>query len=139
LVKKWSQDPLFVVTRSWFLSILIQFSENSIGHVFHLFELIFSVVTSFVLLSKVKYQKNKIKKSKFSKKNNDSPKNRKKRGAKEEQYLEEHIEDTKVSCVSVCCLVPCLCCCLHPPYLFFSHLSPCYPPYFCHTPVLATL
>ena len=48
LVKKWSQDPRFVVTR--FLSILIQFSENSTGHVFHLFELIFSVVTSFVLL-----------------------------------------------------------------------------------------
>ena len=52
LVKKWSQDPLFVVTR--FLSILSTFSENSTGHVFHLFKLIFSMVTSFVLLSKGK-------------------------------------------------------------------------------------
>ena len=43
LVKKWSQDPLFVVTR--FLSILNKFSKNSTGHVFHLFKLIFSVVT----------------------------------------------------------------------------------------------
>ena len=64
----------------------------------------------------------------------DSPKNRKKARAKEEQYLEEHIEKTKVSCDSVCFLIPCLCCCFHPPYLFFIHLSPCYPPYFCHTP-----
>ena len=55
LVKKWSQDPLFVVTR--FLSILSKFSENSTGHVFHLFKLIFSVVTSFVLLSKGKISK----------------------------------------------------------------------------------
>ena len=55
LVKKWSQDPLFVVTR--FLSILSKFSENSTGHVFHLFKLIFSVVTSFVLLSKGKIKK----------------------------------------------------------------------------------
>ena len=52
LVKKWSQDPLFVVTR--FLSNLSKFSENSIGHVFHLFKLIFYGVTSFVLLSKGK-------------------------------------------------------------------------------------
>ena len=50
------------------------------------------------------------------------------------QYLEEHIEKAKVSYVSMCCLVPCLCCCFHPPYLFFIHLSPFYPPYFCHTP-----
>ena len=35
LVKKWSQDHLFVVTR--FLSILCKFSENSTGHVLHLF------------------------------------------------------------------------------------------------------
>ena len=52
LVKKWSQDPLFVVTR--FLLNLSKFSENSIGHVFHLFKLIFYGVTSFVLLSKGK-------------------------------------------------------------------------------------
>ena len=134
LVKKWSQDPLFVVTR--FLSILSKFSKNSTGHVFHLFELIFSVVTSFVLLSKGKISKNKIEKSKFPKKTTTAQKIEKKRGAKEKQYLEEHIEKTKVSCVSVCYLVPCLCCCFHPPYLFFTHLSPCYPPYLlvCYTP-----
>ena len=34
LVQKWSQDPLFVVTR--FLSILSKSSKNSTGHVFHL-------------------------------------------------------------------------------------------------------
>ena len=55
LVKKRSQDPLFMVTR--FLSILSKSSENSTGHVFHLFLLIFSVVTSFVLLSKGKISK----------------------------------------------------------------------------------
>ena len=52
LVKKWSQDSLFVVTRS--LSISSTSSGNSTGHVFHLFKLIFSVVTSFVLLSEEK-------------------------------------------------------------------------------------
>ena len=51
-----------------------------------------------------------------------------------EQYLKEHIEKAKVSYVSVCCLIPCLCYCCYPPYLFFTHLSPCYPSYFCHTP-----
>ena len=66
LVKKWSQDPLFVVTR--FLSILSKFSENSTGHVLYLFELIFSMVTSFVLLSEENISKNKIKKLKFPKK-----------------------------------------------------------------------
>ena len=55
LVKKWSQDPLFVVTR--FLSILSKSFENSAGHIFHLFKLIFSVVTSFVLLSRGKISK----------------------------------------------------------------------------------
>ena len=88
LVKNWSQDHLFVVT-SFFL-ILSMSSEISTGHVFHLFELIFSVVTSFVLLSEGKISKNKIKSQNFPK-NNDSPKNRKK-GTKEEQYLKEHIE-----------------------------------------------
>ena len=66
LVKKWSQDSLFVVTR--FLSILSKFSEYSTGHVFHLFKLIFYGVTSFVLLSKGKYQINKIKSQNFPKK-----------------------------------------------------------------------
>ena len=72
LVKKWSQDPLFVVTR--FLLILSTSSKISTGHAFNLFKLIFFVVTSFVLLSEEKYQKNKKKKLKFLKKNNDSPK-----------------------------------------------------------------
>ena len=49
LAKNWSQDPLFVVTN--FLSILGTSSQFSTGHAFHLFKLIFSVVTSFVLLS----------------------------------------------------------------------------------------
>ena len=55
LVKKWSQYPLFVVTR--FVSILSKFSENSTGRVFYLFKLIFFVVTSFVLLSEEKISK----------------------------------------------------------------------------------
>ena len=50
--KNWSQDPLFVFTS--FLSILSTSSEFSTGHAFHLFKLIFSVVTSFVLLSEEK-------------------------------------------------------------------------------------
>ena len=79
LVINWSQDPLFMVTS--FLSFLSMSSEISTGHGFHLFGLIFSVVTSFVLLSEGKISKN-----------NDSPKIEKKRGAKVEQYLEEHIE-----------------------------------------------
>ena len=49
LVKNWSQDPLFVVTS--FLSIFSMSSEISTGHAFHLFKLILSMVSSFVLLS----------------------------------------------------------------------------------------
>ena len=49
LAKNLSQDPLFVVIG--FLSILSTSSEFSIGHAFHLFELVFFVVTSFMLLS----------------------------------------------------------------------------------------
>ena len=52
LAKNWSQDPIFVVTS--FLSILSMSSKFFIGHVFHLFKLVFSVVTSFVLLSEEK-------------------------------------------------------------------------------------
>ena len=52
LAKNRSQDPLFVVTS--FLSILSKSSEFSTGHAFHLFKLIFSMVTSFVLLSEEK-------------------------------------------------------------------------------------
>ena len=55
LGKNWSQVPLFVVTS--FLLILSTSSEFSTGHTFHLFKLIFSVVSSFVLLSEEKYQK----------------------------------------------------------------------------------
>ena len=55
LAKNWSQDPIFVVTR--FLSILSTCSEFSTGHAFHQFKLIFSMVTSFMLLSKGKISK----------------------------------------------------------------------------------
>ena len=48
-------------------------SEFSIGHAFDLFKLIFSVVTSFVLLSEEKYQKIE-RKSQRNPKNNNSPK-----------------------------------------------------------------
>ena len=56
LAKNRSQDPLFMVT--CFLSILSMTSEFSTGHTFHLFNLIFFVVTSFVLLSEEKISKN---------------------------------------------------------------------------------
>ena len=72
LVKKASQDHLFMVTR--FLSSLSTSSENSTGYVFYLFKLIFSVVTSFVLLSEEKISKKEKEKVKNSQKNNDSPK-----------------------------------------------------------------
>jgi hypothetical protein len=55
LAKNWSQDPLFLVTS--FSSILDPSSKFSTGHVFHLFKLKFSVVTSFVLLSEEKISK----------------------------------------------------------------------------------
>ena len=55
LAKNWSQDPIFVVTS--FLSILSTSSEFSTGHAFHLFKLIFSMVTSFLLLSEEKMSK----------------------------------------------------------------------------------
>ena len=55
LTKNWSQAPIFVVTS--FLSILSMFSEFSTGHGFHLFKLLFFVVTSLVLLSEEKISK----------------------------------------------------------------------------------
>ena len=55
LAKNWSQVPLFIVTS--FLLILSMSSKFSTGHAFHLFKLIFSVVTSFVLLSEEKISK----------------------------------------------------------------------------------
>ena len=65
LAKNWSEDPIFVVTS--FLSILSMSSEFSTGYAFHLFKLIFSMVSSFVLLREEKISK-KIKKSKNPKK-----------------------------------------------------------------------
>ena len=53
--KNWSQDPFFGVIS--FLSILSTSSEFSTGHAYHLFKLIFSMVTSFVLLSEEKISK----------------------------------------------------------------------------------
>jgi hypothetical protein len=76
LAKNWSQDPFFVVTS--FLSILCSIFEFSTGHAFHLFKLIFSVVTSFVLLSE-KNQKTLKEKVKEYQKNNDVPKIEKKK------------------------------------------------------------
>ena len=55
LAKNWAQDPLFVVTN--FLSILSMTSEFSTSHAFHLFKLIFSMVTTFVLLGEEKISK----------------------------------------------------------------------------------
>ena len=64
--KNWSQDPIFMLTS--LLSILSTSSEFSTGHAYHLFKFIFSMVTSFVLLSEEKISKNKKKKSKNPKK-----------------------------------------------------------------------
>ena len=50
--KNWSQDPIFILTS--FLSILSTSSEFSIGHAYHLLKLIFSMVTSFVILTEEK-------------------------------------------------------------------------------------
>ena len=75
LAKNWSRDPLFMVTS--FLPILSTSFEFSIGHAFHLFKLIFSVVTTFVLLSEKNIKKIK-RKSQRIQKNNDSTKIEKK-------------------------------------------------------------
>ena len=55
LAKNRSQDPIFVVTI--FLSNLSTSSEFSTGHAFHLFKLIFSMVTTFMLLGEEKISK----------------------------------------------------------------------------------
>ena len=65
LAKNLSQDPIFVVTS--FLLILSTSSEFSTGHAYRWFKLIFSMVSSFVLLREEKISK-KIKKSKNPKK-----------------------------------------------------------------------
>ena len=62
--KNWSQDPIFVVTS--FLSILSASSEFSTGHAYHLFKLIFSMVSSFVLLHEEKISKKEKEKVKES-------------------------------------------------------------------------
>ena len=64
------------------LSILIMSSEFSTGHAFHLFRLIFPVVTSFVLLSEEKISKKRKRKSQRIPKNIDSPKIEKKDSGK---------------------------------------------------------
>ena len=74
-----------------FLSILSMSSKFYTGHAFHLFKLIFSMVSSSVLLSEKNIKKLK-RKSQRSPKKQQQPKNREKRWAKVEQYLEEHIE-----------------------------------------------
>ena len=66
LAKNWSEDPIFVVTS--FLSIWSTSFEFSTGNAFHLFKLIFSMVTSFVLLSEEKISKKEKEKVKESKK-----------------------------------------------------------------------
>ena len=66
LAKSWSQDPLFVVTS--FFSIVSTSFEFSRSHAFHLFKLIFSVVSSFILLSEEKISKKLKEKVKESQK-----------------------------------------------------------------------
>ena len=85
-----------MVTR--FLSISSTSSGNSIGHVFHLFKLIFSVVTYFVLLSKEKISKKYNKKVEISPKNNDSQKIEKKRGKRGTISRGAHREDQSELC-----------------------------------------
>ena len=79
-----------------FLSILSMSSEFSIGHAFHLSNLIFSVVTSFVLLSDEKYQKIKRKSQRIPK-DNDSPKIEKKERGKSETISREAHRERHVS------------------------------------------
>ena len=96
LAKNQSQDPLFVVTS--FLSILIMSSEFSTGHAFHLFKLIFSMVTSFVLLSEEKIKKRK---SQRIPKKQRQPKTEKKRGKSGTISRGAHRE-RHLGCVCVC-------------------------------------
>ena len=68
---------------SWsqaFYQILSMTSEFSISHAFHFFKLIFSMVTSFVLISEEKISKKIKTKSQRNPKNNDNPKIEKKEG-----------------------------------------------------------
>ena len=97
LAKNWSQDAIFMVTR--FLSILSTSSEFSTGHAFHLFKLIFSMVTSFVLLREEKIKKEKVKESQ---KNNDNQKRRKKERGKSETISRGAHREHHLSCACVC-------------------------------------
>ena len=99
LAKNWSQDPLFVVTS--ILSILRTSFEFSTGHAFHLFKLIFYVVTSFVLLSEEKISKDKNKSQRIPK-NNDSPKIENKKSGKSGTISRGAHRDCHLSCVCVC-------------------------------------
>ena len=80
LAKNGLQGPIFMVIS--FLSILSASFEFSTGHAFHLFKLIFSMVTYFVLLSEEKISKKEKEKVKESKKNNDNLKIEKKERSK---------------------------------------------------------
>jgi len=112
LAKNWSQDPIFVLTS--FLLIFSTSSEFSTGCAFHLFKLIFSMVTSFLLLSEEKISKNKKKKSKNPKKQRQL-KNREERGKTGTISRGAHRE-RHLSCVCVCRFPPCsksYFCCSH--------------------------
>ena len=104
LAKNWSQDPLFLVTS--FLSILSTSSEFSTGHAFYLFKLIFSVVTSFVLLSEGKISKKEKEEVKELKKIMIAQKQRKKSGKTRSISRGAHRE-RHLSCVYVCWFPPC--------------------------------
>ena len=82
-----------------FLSILSTTSKFSIGHAFHLFKLIFSMVTSLVLLGE-KISKNKKKKSK-NPKTNGSPKIEKNERGKSGTISRGAQRELHLSCVCV--------------------------------------
>jgi len=73
-------------------------SEFSTGHAFHMFKLMFSMVTSFVLLSEEKYQKNRQR----IPKNNDGPKIEKKESGKSGTISRGAHRERHLSYVCVC-------------------------------------
>ena len=99
LAKNWSQDPIFVVTS--FLSIFSANSKFSTGHAYHLLKLIFSMVTSFVLLSEGKISKKIKRKSQRIPKKQRQPKIREERGKSGTISRGAHRE-RHLSCVCVC-------------------------------------
>ena len=98
--KNWSQDPIFVVTS--FLSILRMSSEFSTGHAYHLLKLIFSMVTSFVLLSEEKISKKEKEKVKESQKTTTTQKIEKKERGKSETISREAHRERHLSSLCVC-------------------------------------